>query len=192
MWPLLLCSIIMVAVIIERTIVFLQAVPGGSLPAEIREAFSSGKTAELEERLRTGKKRLLPFIEKCASLLSAGREQVIRDLSREGDRLLKKLGRFLHLLDLIARITPLMGLLGTVLGIVHVFYKLGGGKRMIDPSALASGIWEALITTVAGLAVALPALIAHHFFEKQIEDTAEKLNELSEDLFSEEGGSGGA
>lgn len=71
----------------------------------------------------------------------------------------------LRALDLIATIAPLLGLLGTVLGMIEAFQTLQEAGSRADPSALAGGIWEALLTTAAGMAVALPAGIALAWFE---------------------------
>lgn len=75
---------------------------------------------------------------------------------------LKPLYSSMYFLKLCAAIGPLLGLLGTVLGMVEVFSNLSESS-MPDPTALAGGIWEALLTTVMGLSLAIPALIVHHF-----------------------------
>ena len=61
-----------------------------------------------------------------------------------------------------------MGLLGTVIGMINSFNKLEIGGSLVDPALLAGGIWTALLTTANGLVVAIPALVAHHFFEKKV------------------------
>jgi biopolymer transport protein ExbB len=88
----------------------------------------------------------------------------------------------LRALDLIATIAPLLGLLGTVLGMIAAFRTLQEAGVRADPSALAGGIWEALLTTAAGMAVAIPAGIALSWFESitdrlqaDMEDTATRI-----------------
>lgn len=88
----------------------------------------------------------------------------------------------LRALELIATIAPLLGLLGTVLGMIGAFQTLQASGSQADPSALAGGIWEALLTTAAGMAVAIPASVALSWFESvtetvrtDIEDAATRI-----------------
>ena len=69
-----------------------------------------------------------------------------------------------------------MGLLGTVIGMVQAFNKVAQYKGQVDPSLLAGGIWEALLTTAAGLSVAIPTVIMLHYFERKKEKLAFQLN----------------
>ena len=73
--------------------------------------------------------------------------------------------RGLRALEVIATIAPLLGLLGTVLGMIAAFQTLQQAGAQADPAALAGGIWEALLTTAAGMAVAIPAGVALSWFE---------------------------
>ena len=84
------------------------------------------------------------------------------------DKHIKELDYLLPTLEIISNVSPLMGLLGTVIGMINSFSKLEIGGSLVDPSLLAGGIWTALLTTAIGLIVAIPALVAHHFFEKKI------------------------
>ena len=88
----------------------------------------------------------------------------------------------LRTLELVMTIAPLLGLLGTVLGMIEAFQTLQDSGARADPSALAGGIWEALLTTAAGMAVAIPAGIALSWFESvtdrlraDMEDTATRI-----------------
>lgn len=91
---------------------------------------------------------------------------------------LKKVESFLPTLDIIAQISPLLGLLGTVIGMISSFNQLELGGNLVDPSVLAGGIWTALLTTAIGLIVAIPALISHHYFEKKIVLIQQNINSL--------------
>jgi biopolymer transport protein ExbB len=93
-------------------------------------------------------------------------------ISLKGASELNSLNKNLHILELIGRIAPLLGLLGTVLGMVVAFRQVASARGAVDPSLLAGGIWEALITTVAGLCVAIPAMVLHHFFEDKVNSFA--------------------
>ncbi len=104
------------------------------------------------------------------------------------------LRRFISLLATIATVSPLLGLLGTVTGMVQVFQAV---EASLEPQIgdLAGGIWEALLTTVAGLSVAIPALLGHRFLESRIDRIAMHLEEygldILEALFPAGGSAGG-
>ena len=84
--------------------------------------------------------------------------------------------RFLPSLEIIAQVSPLVGLLGTVIGMIDSFNELELGGSLVDPSILAGGIWTALLTTAMGLIVAIPALISHYFFEKKLSNSIQLAN----------------
>jgi biopolymer transport protein ExbB len=142
MWPILICSIAALAVGIERA-----------------WAFRRFRIAD------TGKALL---VEACAGATGLPRDELEARLSVAGSRALRELSRGLDVLALIARIAPMLGLLGTVLGLTDSFRAVSAASGSADPAMLAGGIWEALITTVAGLFVAIPALVAHHFLDRSL------------------------
>lgn len=82
---------------------------------------------------------------------------------------LLRLARFNRTLELIGLIAPLLGLLGTILGMIKAFQALEQSGAQADPAVLAGGIWEALLTTALGLAVAIPAIVAFNLFENRID-----------------------
>lgn len=88
-------------------------------------------------------------------------------------------GSGLRALDLIATIAPLVGLLGTVLGMIEAFQTLQDSGARADPSALAGGIWEALLTTAAGMAVAIPASMALSWFDSISDRLAHDFDDLA-------------
>jgi biopolymer transport protein ExbB len=89
------------------------------------------------------------------------REEVLREAAAQQQRL----NMYTRGLDVIATLAPLLGLLGTVLGMIEAFRELEAAGGRADPSLLAGGIWEALLTTAAGLAIAIPAAAAVHWIE---------------------------
>jgi biopolymer transport protein ExbB len=84
--------------------------------------------------------------------------------------------RYLSLLGTLAMISPLLGLLGTVVGIIEAFMAVTGGG-MTDPSLLANGISKALVTTAGGLFIAIPAMIMHRFFVRHIDSIAVEMEQ---------------
>ena len=98
------------------------------------------------------------------------------------DKETEKMQRFMPTLEIIAQVSPLIGLLGTVIGMIDSFNELELGGSLVDPSILAGGIWTALLTTAMGLIVAIPALVSHYFFDRKIllkqKSTEEFVNKL--------------
>tara|TARA_B100000035_G_C20952052_1_gene532403 strand:+ start:239 stop:850 length:612 start_codon:yes stop_codon:yes gene_type:complete len=84
--------------------------------------------------------------------------------------------KFLPTLEIIAQVSPLIGLLGTVIGMIDSFNELELGGSLVDPSILAGGIWTALLTTAMGLIVAIPTLISHYFFDKKLTNSTQSLS----------------
>jgi biopolymer transport protein ExbB len=101
------------------------------------------------------------------------REEAIK---REGNRILQNLERGLKPLSAIAQISPLLGLLGTVYGLVAAFYSIEQAGGQVQVNDLAGGIWEALLTTVLGLIVGIPALLAYQYFQARVERTANRMS----------------
>ncbi|MGY6534418.1 MAG: MotA/TolQ/ExbB proton channel family protein [Pararhodobacter sp.] len=107
------------------------------------------------------------------------REEVLR-VARAG---LMESRRGVRALDLIATIAPLIGLLGTVLGMIEAFQALQEAGNRADPAALAGGIWQALLTTAAGMAVAIPAGVAVSWFDSIAEQVQADLEDLATRIF---------
>jgi biopolymer transport protein ExbB len=103
-------------------------------------------------------------------------------LKREGNRLLAELDAQMKLLSCIAHVSPLLGLLGTVAGLVTAFHQIEASGGQVNPTDLAGGIWEALLTTVAGLLVGIPALLMHQFFHARLEKIAREMQEIVSEL----------
>lgn len=109
----------------------------------------------------------------------AAREETVR-VARSG---LLKARRGLRALDLIATIAPLIGLLGTVLGMIEAFQALQEAGNRADPAALAGGIWQALLTTAAGMAVAIPASMALSWFDSVTDRLQAEMEDLATRIF---------
>lgn len=107
------------------------------------------------------------------------REEVLRDAT---DRL-EHLSSHLRILELISSLAPLLGLFGTVLGMINAFQQLENSGNQVDPSILSGGIWLALLTTAVGLAVAMPTVAINSFFERRIERLTHDLDNLIAQVF---------
>ncbi len=113
-------------------------------------------------------------------ILSSNNSKI--DIEKEIDSLknkeFKQIYSFLPSLEVISQVSPLVGLLGTVIGMIDSFNELELGGSLVDPSILAGGIWTALLTTAMGLIVAIPALVSHYFLEKKINDLMDDFETL--------------
>jgi biopolymer transport protein ExbB len=101
------------------------------------------------------------------------------EIMRVGSGNIRYLESHLRGLEMIATVAPLMGLLGTVIGMISSFSKLSISGSRVDPTMLAGGIWEALLTTAGGLAVAIPALAAHYILDGIIEKVRATMKDVS-------------
>ena len=115
------------------------------------------------------------FLSETLSIIEANTSKSFKD--QEIETLLQKKylrsQKFLPSLEIIAQVSPLIGLLGTVIGMIDSFNELELGGSLVDPSILAGGMWTALLTTAMGLIVAIPTLISHYFFDKKLINTTQ-------------------
>jgi len=170
MVPILACSIIALAIILER---FYTLRPSRVTPQHtINELWRWIKKKELNARKLKALQGSSPLGRiLVGGLMNAkhGREIMKESIEHEASQVIHDLERFLNPLGTIATITPLLGLLGTVIGMIKVFAEIqlaGVGNA----GNLAGGISEALITTASGLSVAIPALICHRYFIRRVDE----------------------
>jgi len=170
MVPILACSILALAIILER---FWTLRPSRVTPQQtINELWRWIKKKELNGRKLKALQASSPLGRILAGgLMNAkhGREIMKESIEHEASQVIHDLERFLNPLGTVATITPLLGLLGTVIGMIKVFAEIqlaGVG----DAGNLAGGISEALITTASGLSVAIPALICHRYFIRRVDE----------------------
>lgn len=170
MLPIILCSIGAMGIIAERlwSLQRKKIVPSELVP-QVWNLFREQKLDKTAlYRLKTSSP--LGYI-LAAGLANSehGREVMKECIEEAGRQVVHNLERFLNTLGTIAAVSPLLGLLGTVFGMIEIFSSLmqhGAG----DPSALAGGISVALVTTAAGLTVAIPSLIFHRHFERLVDE----------------------
>jgi biopolymer transport protein ExbB len=184
MVPLFISSLVMLALIIERLIAFTGT--GVSL-SFVNHLKSGGALALKPGDISPGSWKNRPVQQLLRDIIRMKHQPqavIEKHVSIQGALYLHRLEAHLHLLELIGRIAPMMGLLGTVMGMVAAFRQVAAVEAVVDPSILAGGIWEALITTVAGLIVGIPALIAYHLFATRLERIAFLMKHYSEDLIN--------
>ncbi|WP_082805955.1 MotA/TolQ/ExbB proton channel family protein [Marichromatium gracile] len=108
------------------------------------------------------------------------REEIARVASLQ----LEQLRSHLRALEIIAALSPLLGLLGTVLGMIEAFRQLEQAGAQVDPSILSGGIWQALLTTAAGLTLAIPVVIAHSWLERRVERCGHRMEDAVTRVFT--------
>jgi len=169
MYPILLCSILFVAILIERLYHYHRA--------EINtNAFISGIRNVLK------KKKIAEAISICedtpgpvAHIVKAGilkhdrpKEEIKETIGDVALHEVPRLEKNLNVLATVAHIAPLLGLLGTVLGMIGAFQEIQRESGRVNAGDLAGGIWEALVTTAAGLCVAIPAYVAYNYLVSRV------------------------
>ncbi len=166
MWPLLGCSVLAVAIIAERLLVFWRMrVSYAGFLDEIESAVRTGSLDSLHRSLESSRRPLHRVV--TAYLRHRAGDQQLREQSvlREASEQIARYDRRLNWLGIITHATPLLGLLGTVAGLVGAFHQIELRGGQVQPGDLASGIWSALLTTVCGLTIALPCLTAYHLLQ---------------------------
>ena len=169
MLPLLACSIVALAIVIER---FWSLQKKRIAPDNlVAQVWQWSRAGVLDERRIQGLRAASPL----GRVLAAGLANRHRDraimkegIEEVGRHVVFELGRYLNVLGTIASVSPLLGLLGTVIGMIKIFSAVTK-QGVSDPSLMAGGIAEALITTASGLVVAIPTLMFFRYFNRRIE-----------------------
>lgn len=180
MVPLYACSIIALTVFLRKLIEY-RAVHLSDL-RWYEDAFNLIRSGNFDAVSGVCSRHRHPAVRVVCAIALALKErpdlaesEAIRVASLE----LQKLGKNLSLLSFIAQIAPLLGLLGTVFGMISMFMGLQeSGNSSINLSELSSGIWEALVTTAAGLTIAVPALAAHGYLANRLDDVRLQLSDI--------------
>lgn len=168
MVPILICSVVALTIVLERcwSLRRNHVLPPG-LVREVREWSRTGQLDPAHlEKLAAGS----PLGELLAAALTVrqhSRELIKERIEDTGRHVVYRVERYLNTLGTIALIGPLLGLFGTVIGLIRMFMQVMAGG-MADPTRMAGGIGEALICTAAGLTVAIPAYVMHRFFRSRV------------------------
>jgi biopolymer transport protein ExbB len=182
MYPLLLCSFLAVYIIVDRIRNLRQATINS------RELLTKAKTLLLQSN-ETALRLLLEETPGPVSrvlltgyeLRSLPREEIVEGVKETAITEIQRMNRFLPTLSTIVSVSTLLGLLGTILGLIQIFNVISGGG-IGDAEALAAGIGQALITTAFGLMIAIPALIFHNYLQEKVDalaaDMEKSLHEL--------------
>lgn len=181
MYPIILCSIISLTIVMEKFWVLRRnrIVPEG-LAGSIGELVKEGKTSEASAlcyRENTSFSRIA-----LKALRNAGTNgELLREIVEETGKIeMKELERYLEGMSTIASVSTLLGLLGTISGMIKIFSVISM-EKVVNPASLAGGISEALYTTAAGLTVAIPTIVAYKYFYSR---TRKFATEMEQGIFN--------
>src|ERR1017187_4506870 len=185
MWPLLVCSIAGVAIIMERTWELRRSrIISPALAEAIEKRPATPEQTEtvrvLSESDTTVLGRLVQAVFAHAALPKTENVEAMQALARQ---IVGRMERGLTTLSLIAELGPLLGLLGTVIGMVQLFEDVAK-KGLGDPAMISRGIYEALTATMTGLGIAIPALIAYMYLRRRIEVLVLELERHTNELLT--------
>ncbi len=185
---LLLISVVALAVIIVKIVQFYFAgiYSGPRARAKtidpILELVRAGDFTLAQNRVSTQKGPIARLIE--AGLIASWRDhrrdtEIEEELGRVGGNQLVAMQSYFRWLEVIGNIAPLLGLLGTVMGMITAFQQLEVAGSKVDPSILAGGIWEALLTTEVGLMVAIPVVTILNLLENRLDQYRQEMRDVS-------------
>lgn len=174
MWPLLACSIVSIAIVLERmwTLRSSKILPPKLVENIINQLSNQHNKIHLPN---------IAYQSPLGAILVTGLQYRLQGVSvmrsrmeEQGRQVVVKLEKYLNALGTIAAVAPLLGLLGTVIGMIHVFSALNLDHTG-NTEALAGGIAQALLTTAFGLMIAIPSLMFHRHFQRKVDELANKM-----------------
>lgn len=166
MWPLLFCSLTVLTVVIERTFFWLglQSRRDRKLLDSILTLAETGQWEAIREQTANSRDHVVRLL--IVGILHR-KYDMGRAMEAEAETMLQRMNRFMEVLNTMITISPLLGIFGTVLGIISSFDMLGT-SGIADPKLVTAGIAQALITTATGLAIAIIAVIPYNYFNARI------------------------
>jgi biopolymer transport protein ExbB len=185
MWPLLLCSIVTVTTVVLAALTLREKkVLPLVIESEIERLVPGGSPERLLRIVNDDSSSLAGVVRTALQHLRWPRSENIESVQTRARRELVRLERGLIVLEVVTGIAPLIGLIGTVSGLVHVFSGLGISTGASDTKGVALGISEALNCTIFGLSIAVPALIGFSYFSKKVEVMSVEMESLVSDLIA--------
>lgn len=187
-WLLGLFSVVAMTLVLAKLFQLAVLQPGNGKAVEHSLIhFANGEPHQAAMLVKAGRtirgrlmNRLLTLIETTDLSL----EELRQEATRQARLAVSELANYLRPLEVIATLAPLLGLFGTVLGMIEAFQAMEAAGRQVNPSVLSGGIWKALLTTAVGLAVAIPASLCHSLLERKAEVSAELIQNDLEQLMT--------
>lgn len=184
MIPIGVCSLVALAVIIERWISLRRS---GIIPPKFADDIRPKLKSDWRSALQYCRDNRSPIANIVAAGLRRTDEPIAhreKAMHETGHREVFQMRRRLRLLSVIAALAPILGLLGTIFGMIKAFQTVAAsGEALGKTELLAKGIYEALITTAAGLCLAIPTIIAYHWITSRIENAVHEMDYVVDDVF---------
>ncbi|HMA59976.1 MAG TPA: MotA/TolQ/ExbB proton channel family protein [Halanaerobiales bacterium] len=175
--PLIICSIFSVAVIIEKAVFFIRRKDNSlRLLKRIELKVENDDIIGALNELKGEKGPNAKLLSTALSHYEEDPDRIREVLQAVGEDEIKKMEKHLPVLDVVAMISPLLGLLGTVLGIISSFNILGTAAGAANPAQISSGIAAALISTAMGLVIAIPTAIFYSYYINKVEEKSHEMN----------------
>lgn len=178
--PILLCSVLALAIFLERVIRFgRMRSRGAGLAEKAVDLLHQGKDEAARKMVIESNSPMGRVLARAMAVKDQDRETLETVIAHSTDEEVRTLSKYLQALATIGNIAPLLGLLGTVVGMIKAFMIIQqmGGK--VNAAVLAGGIWEAMLTTALGLAVALPTMVAHSYLLARVDKYEARLQDGS-------------
>lgn len=183
MWPIAACSVVALAIAIERFFSLRRAT------IDTREFMDTMRNVLRQNRIQEAVNICDETDAPVSRILKAGilkhnrsKEDIREAIQDAGNLEIPRLDRYLSAMATCAHIAPLLGLLGTVQGMIRAFAQIQHKQGLVNPSDLAEGIGNALITTAAGLTVAIPTLVAYNYFVSRVDNMVLEMEISSSEL----------
>ena len=181
-WPILLCSVVGATIFVERLLLYRRVSGQFGDNSDLFALVSNRKFDKaiqiLEHRLSNDAVDSLIMLE-TLKVDKPDRETLEMVLMHGVEKTVKRLARTLSTLGVLASVSPLLGLLGTVIGMIKAFMVVESMGGSVNATVLAGGIWEAMLTTAVGLLAAIPLLFFHNHLENRLSGIQGKLEDVS-------------
>jgi biopolymer transport protein ExbB len=175
--PILLCSVLALAIFLERIIRFSRMRSrGAGLAGKVIRILEEGNAQRARELAENSNSPMGRILARAIAFREQDRETIETVIVHATDAEVRNLSSYLQALATIGNIAPLLGLLGTVIGMIKAFMVIQQMGGQVNASVLAGGIWEAMLTTALGLAVALPTMVAHSYLVARVDKYEAQLN----------------
>ena len=180
MWPLLACSFIALVVIVERLLFWMSFLlkRNRSLAGEVLDLASRGEWEKIRQQTLQSRDYVIRVL--VSGILHRDYDMA-RAMEAEAESQVRRMQRFMSVLDTMITVSPLLGIFGTVLGIITSF-KILGTAGIDDPRAVTGGIAQALITTAAGLGIAIISVFPFNYFNSRVEHAIHEMEKYSTSL----------
>ena len=183
MAPIALCSVVGLALILDRFFTYRRLnLAGFSLEEGVRSALKRGDVTAARDLLLGQTEAGSRILAETLARVQEGSGGARSSFVLAAGELIRRMEASLRGLATVAALAPLLGLLGTVVGMIRAFMVIESQGASVSPALLAGGIWEALLTTAAGLTVAIPCLLFHNLFQGRIEWVEGELGRLATEL----------